>query len=67
MNHQRSTARSSARKGERSQIEHANMHAPARFEMLYESRDGRLCFFQNHEGHLTAVNAARLYSPRPSS
>ena len=34
--------------------------APARLAMLYESRDGRLCRFEDAEGHLTSVDAQRL-------
>lgn len=35
-------------------------NALARFTLLYESRDGRLCLFQDHEGHLTSVDSARF-------
>ncbi len=37
-----------------------SLPAPARFAMLYESRDGRLCLFEDAEGHLTSVDAQRL-------
>ena len=33
---------------------------PASFSLLYESRDGRLCFFEDAQGHVSAVNSARL-------
>ena len=33
---------------------------PARIKLLYESRDGRLCLFEDAEGHLTAVRAEKL-------
>ena len=33
---------------------------PARITLLYESRDGKLCLFEDAEGHLVAVRAARL-------
>ena len=33
---------------------------PARFSLLYESRDERLCVFEDAEGHLSAVDARRL-------
>lgn len=35
-------------------------NAPARIALLYESRDGKLCLFEDHEGHLTAVRSERL-------
>lgn len=34
--------------------------APARFSLLYESQDARLCVFEDAEGHLSAVDARRL-------
>ena len=34
--------------------------APAKITFLYESRDGRLCLFQDANGHLTAVRASKL-------
>ncbi len=33
---------------------------PGRFSLLYESDDGRLCLFEDVEGHLSAVDARRL-------
>ena len=33
---------------------------PAQITLLYESRDGRFCLFEDAQGHLSAVNAARL-------
>ena len=36
------------------------VEAPARFSLIYESKDGRLCLFEDAEGHLTAVSAAKL-------
>ena len=33
---------------------------PARITLLYESRDGKLCLFEDGEGHLTAVRAEKL-------
>lgn len=33
---------------------------PARFRLIYESSDGRLCLFEDARGHLTAVRAAKL-------
>lgn len=33
---------------------------PARLAMLYESRDGRLCLFEDADGHLTSVDSERL-------
>lgn len=33
---------------------------PARITLLYESRDKKLCLFQDASGHLTAVRSARL-------
>lgn len=32
----------------------------ARFKSVYESRDGRLCVFEDESGHLVAVDARRL-------
>ena len=37
-----------------------NGHDLALFKLLYESRDGRLCLFEDKDGHLTAVRADRL-------
>ena len=34
--------------------------APARISLVYESRDKRLCLFEDAAGHLTAVRASRL-------
>ena len=33
---------------------------PTRITLLYESRDGRLCLFEDARGHLFAVRAALL-------
>lgn len=33
---------------------------PGAFQMLYESRDRRLCLFETREGHLAAVDASKL-------
>ncbi len=32
----------------------------AQFTLVYESKDGRLCVFEDAEGHLTAVRAEKL-------
>lgn len=34
--------------------------APAKITLLYESKDGRLCLFEDFGGHLSAVRASRL-------
>ena len=34
--------------------------APASFELFHTSRDGRISFFRDAEGRITAVNSARL-------
>ncbi|WP_165172062.1 hypothetical protein [Adlercreutzia sp. ZJ242] len=34
--------------------------SPATFSMLYESHDGRLCLFEDEDGHLTSVDASKL-------
>lgn len=34
--------------------------APATFSLLYESSDGRLCTFEDADGHLTSVDARRF-------
>ena len=39
--------------------EHAVL-APARISLLYESRDGRFCLFEDANGHISAVRSARL-------
>ena len=33
---------------------------PARISLVYESADGRLCLFEDAEGHLTAVKSSKL-------
>ena len=33
---------------------------PSQFTLIYESRDGKLCLFQDKDGHLTAVRAEKL-------
>ncbi len=33
---------------------------PAKITLLYESRDGRFCLFEDAHGHLTAVRSAFL-------
>lgn len=30
------------------------------FALVYESRDGRLCLFEDAQGHLSAVDSSRL-------
>lgn len=32
----------------------------ATFKKIYESRDGKICLFEDSKGHITAVNAKRL-------
>lgn len=32
----------------------------ATFKRIYESRDKKLCLFEDENGHVTAVNAKRL-------
>lgn len=34
--------------------------APARITLLYESRDGKLCLFEDANGHLFAVRSSLL-------
>ena len=34
--------------------------APAKITLLYESRDKKLCLFEDANGHLTAVRSIRL-------
>ena len=38
----------------------AATNTPARIKLLYESRDGRLCLFEDADGHVTAVRSSRL-------
>ena len=33
---------------------------PAQISLVYESADGRLCVFEDADGHLSAVPASRL-------
>lgn len=33
---------------------------PAQVTLLYESRDGKLCLFEDAHGHITAVRASQL-------
>ncbi len=33
---------------------------PADFQLLYASRDGKLCLFETGEGHLSAVSADKF-------
>ena len=37
-----------------------NIGVPARFRLIYESRDRKLCLFEDSHGHLTAVRASKL-------
>ncbi len=32
----------------------------AAISLIYESRDGRLCLFEDAQGHISAVDSARL-------
>ena len=32
----------------------------SRFTLIYESKDGKLCLFEDADGHLTAVRAEKL-------
>lgn len=34
--------------------------APGTFSLLYESKDGRLCTFEDSRGHLTSVDSSRF-------
>ena len=38
----------------------AGLVPPGQFFMFYQSRDQRLCVFEDKDGHLTSVRAARL-------
>ena len=33
---------------------------PAKISLIYESKDGRFCLFEDAEGHITAVRASSL-------
>ncbi len=33
---------------------------PGQFTLVYESKDGKLCLFEDAKGHLTAVRAEKL-------
>ena len=45
---------------EKRTAERAAHVVPTRVTLLYESRDGRLCLFEDAKGHLYAVPASRL-------
>ena len=36
------------------------LEAPSAFKLIYQSRDGRMCLFEDEEGHITAVDGNRL-------
>lgn len=36
------------------------MALPARFRRLYESRDGKLCLYEDEHGHLVAADASKF-------
>ena len=33
---------------------------PGRFTLIYQSKDGKMCLFEDADGHLTAVRAEKL-------
>lgn len=33
---------------------------PSQFSLIYESKDGKLCLFEDASGHITAVRAEKL-------
>ncbi len=41
-------------------VERDSSSAPGTFSLLYESKDGRLCTFEDSQGHLTSVDSSRL-------
>ncbi len=56
-----SEARTHDAPGERAQTrEGGAAFPPAQFVLIYESRDGKLCLFEDSDGHLTAVRAEKL-------
>ena len=57
--HLNADVRTSGRIHATSQRVCANVH-PGNFSLIYESSDGRLCVFETRDGHVTAVDAARL-------
>ena len=50
-------AKQSAQRAERKGV---RKHQVAKFTHLYESRDKRLCVFEDEHGHVTSVRASRL-------
>lgn len=46
--------------GSRAKRKAARKQQVARFSHLYESRDRKLCVFEDEHGHLTSVRASRL-------
>ena len=57
--HPNADVRTSGRVRAASQRVCVNVH-PGNFSLIYESSDGRLCVFETRDGHVTAVDAARL-------
>ena len=57
---EREDERGGQRKDGRSEPKHEHVAIPARITLLYESDDGRLCLFEDAQGHVTAVPAALL-------
>ena len=52
-----------SRQGARERSENAGEpsgQTPASIKLIYESRDGKLCLFEDRDGHITAVRSARL-------
>lgn len=47
-------------RGAASSAEPHVLDVPAKITLLYESKDRRLCLFEDANGHLSAVRASRL-------
>ena len=43
-----------------SEVSKKTVSLPAQISLVHESADGRLCLFQDAEGHYTVVRADRL-------
>ena len=47
-------------RGPRRERDYERTGTPTRISLIYESKDGRFCLFEDAEGHITAVPADRL-------
>ena len=57
---QQEAAGNSAADGKKRKQSKTPISDPATFSLIYESRDGKFCIFEDKNGHLTSVRASRL-------